>query len=109
MKFGKKCKNKINYKKKYFLIFKNRWIKIFHEKLLIFFKENAHKANIIYDLSECEIKKSYIQEATPESASYKRKSIASSSFKLNVKGLENVRTFNFQKRMKSYSSLNKLS
>jgi hypothetical protein len=39
-----------------FLINNFRWIKILNNKLLIFNSENSNKANIIYDLTECEIR-----------------------------------------------------
>lgn len=54
MKNGRKCI-------KYLLI--SRWIKIFNDKLLIYLKKNAEKANLIYDLRECEIRGNYIEES----------------------------------------------
>ena len=37
-------------------------MKLYNDKLLVFFKQNAIKANLIYDLKECEIKGNYIRE-----------------------------------------------
>jgi hypothetical protein len=64
-----------------------RWVKILDQKLLVYYKEKAQKANVIYDLDECEIKGSYIQEIPQDLLKiYKRNSNA--NFKLNPLCLE---------------------
>ena len=60
LKNGKTCKkiNTNNFNSNFIC----RWIKILDKKLLVYYKDKVQKANIIYDLDECEIKGSYIQE-----------------------------------------------
>lgn len=40
----------------------NIWIKLLNEKMLIYYKENSKKANVIYDLSECNLKGNYFRD-----------------------------------------------
>jgi hypothetical protein len=78
-----------------YVIFCNfSWVKLLNEKLLIFFKENSKKANIIYDLSECTIKGNYFREKiyNLENFSHKRNTVTALSLKKTKLELERKKT-----------------
>ncbi len=75
--------------------------------MLIFFKENSAKANIIYDLRECMIKGNYVQDSLNNYNKIKRNS--RTYFKLSNMSLANEKLFNDKKRKSSRSSNNPTS
>ena len=80
------------------------WVKLLNEKLLIFFKENSKKANIIYDLTECTIKGKYFREKlkTKESSSFIRKTVT-------LGDLKKAKLSNTNKKRKSSGALQNIS
>ena len=66
-----------SWKNMYVLLNNFRWIQIFDDKLLIFNQDNTAKANMCYDLKECDIIGKFVDEKNSKKKNKKSSSVSS--------------------------------